>query len=60
MAKNTPPPAPGGPSGDPQLDDYLTDRLTAAELEALRQSYENGDPAASEAIVMKAINDGKR
>jgi hypothetical protein len=61
MAKNTtPPPAPDGPSGNPQLDAYLVTRLTTEQQEAVRQSYDDGDPAATEAIVMKAINDGKR
>lgn len=60
MAKDTSPPSSGGPSGYQQLDDYLVTQLTDDEQEALRQSYEDGDPAASEAIVLKAVNDGKR
>ena len=60
MANNTPPPASGGPSGYPPLDDYLATLLTPEQQEAVRQTYEDGDPAATEAIVKKALGDGKR
>ena len=61
MAKNTtPPPAPDGPRGSPPLDDYVATRLTPEQQEELRRSYEDGDPAATEAIVKKAIGDRRQ
>lgn len=41
-------------SGIPQLDAYLGTRLTAEEQQQMRQSYADGDPEASLAIVNKA------
>ena len=41
-------------SGVPQLDAYLETRLTAEEQEQMRQTYQNGDPEGSLAIVNKA------
>ncbi|WP_194907541.1 hypothetical protein [Catenulispora rubra] len=41
-------------SGVPQLDAYLETRLTAEEQEQMRQTYQNGDPEGSQAIVNKA------
>jgi hypothetical protein len=59
MANNTPP-ASGGPSGYPPLDDYLATLLTPEQQKAVRQTYDDGDPAETEAIVKKAISDGKQ
>ncbi|NUR00396.1 MAG: hypothetical protein HOY79_28860 [Streptomyces sp.] len=41
-------------SGVPQLDAYLHTRLTADEQEQMRQTYADGDPEGSQAIVNKA------
>jgi hypothetical protein len=41
-------------SGVPQLDAYLATRLTADEQEQMRQTYVDGDPEGSQAIVNKA------
>ncbi|MBS2549645.1 hypothetical protein KGQ19_22535 [Catenulispora sp. NL8] len=41
-------------SGIPQLDAYLRTRLTADEQEQMRQTYVDGDPEGSQAIVNKA------
>jgi hypothetical protein len=41
-------------SGVPQLDAYLATRLTRDEQEQMRQTYEDGDPEGSQAIINKA------
>jgi hypothetical protein len=41
-------------SGVPQLDAYLATRLTAKEQEEMRQTYTDGDPEGSQAIINKA------
>lgn len=41
-------------NGVPQLDAYLYTRLTAEEQQQMRQSYADGDPEGSQAIVNKA------
>jgi hypothetical protein len=48
--KNDPP----NISGIPQLDAYLATRLTPEEQEQMRQTYVDGDPEGSQAIVNKA------
>jgi hypothetical protein len=46
--------APPNISGIPQLDAYLATRLTDEEQEQMRQTYVDGDPEGSQAIVNKA------
>jgi hypothetical protein len=41
-------------SGVPQLDAYLATRLTPAEQAQMAQTYKDGDPEGSQAIVNKA------
>jgi hypothetical protein len=45
-------PDPG--TGVPQLDAYLKTRLTDSELRQMAQSFKDGDPEGSQAIVNKA------
>jgi hypothetical protein len=48
-------------SGIPQLDAYLVTRLTPEEQEQMRQTYVDGDPEGSQAIVNKAnIRNGNK
>lgn len=49
--KNDPPP---NISGIPQLDAYLATRLTPEEQEQMAQTYRDGDPEGSQAIINKA------
>lgn len=42
-------------SGIPQLDDYLHTRLTDDQKQALRQTYADGDPEGSVAVVNQAM-----
>lgn len=52
MSKKSDPPS--NISGIPQLDAYLATRLTAEEQEQMAQTYRDGDPEGSQAIINKA------
>ncbi|MBS2531868.1 hypothetical protein KGQ20_03690 [Catenulispora sp. NF23] len=42
-------------SGIPQLDAYLHTRLTDEQKEAVRQTYADGDPEGTQAVVNQAL-----
>jgi hypothetical protein len=42
-------------SGIPQLDAYLRTRLTDDQQEAVRQTYADGDPEGTQAVVNQAM-----